>query len=124
METNMKAILIDVKNQLVKEVEHDDTLDNIYELIDCRTFDVVSIDGKNSIYVDDEGLYREDQLYFEYFGTEHSVRLAGNGLILGLNRETGDSISPTLSVEEVENKVRFIPSGFSIEPDFRITEWN
>tara|TARA_B100000287_G_C20557586_1_gene751098 strand:- start:422 stop:784 length:363 start_codon:yes stop_codon:yes gene_type:complete len=119
----MKAILIDVKNQLVKEVEHDDTLDNIYELIDCRTFDVVNIDGENSIYVDDEGLYKEDQLYFEYFGTEHSVRLAGNGLILGLNRETGDSISPTLSVEEVENKVRFIPSGFSIEPDFRITEW-
>ena len=30
----MKAILIDVKNQLVKEVEHDDTLDNIYELVD------------------------------------------------------------------------------------------
>ena len=120
----MKAILIDVKNQLVKEVEHDDTLKNIYELVDCRTFDVVSIDGKNSIYVDDEGLYREDQLYFEYSGTEHSVRLAGNGLVLGLNRETGDSISPTISVEEVENKVRFLPEGFGIEPDFRITEWN
>jgi len=29
MENNMKAILIDGKNQLVKEVEHDDTLKNI-----------------------------------------------------------------------------------------------
>ena len=119
----MKAILIDVKNQLVKEVEHDDTLDNIYELIDCRTFDVVSIDGKNSIYVDDEGLYREDQLYFEYFGTEHSVRLAGNGLILGLDRDSGDSISTTLTTEEVKNKVVFLPDGFSINPSMEVTEW-
>ena len=119
----MKAILIDVKNQVVKEVEHDDTLKNIYELVDCRTFDVVNIDGVNTIYVDDEGLYKENQLYFEYFGTETSVKLAGNGLILGLDRETGDSVSPTISVEEVENCVRFLPEGFSIEADFRITEW-
>ena len=82
----MKAILIDVKNQVVKEVEHDDTLKNIYELVDCRTFDVVNIDGVNTIYVDDEGLYKENQLYFEYFATETSAKLAGNGLILGLNR--------------------------------------
>ena len=120
----MKAILIDVKNQVVKEVEHDDTLKNIYELVDCRTFDVVNIDGVNTIYVDDEGLYKENQLYFEYFVTETSAKLAGNGLILGLDRETGDSVSPTINVEEVENCVRFLPEGFGIEPDFRITEWN
>ena len=56
MEANVKAILIDVKNQEVKEVEHDNTLQNIYDLIDCRVFDSVRIDNVNSIFVDDEGI--------------------------------------------------------------------
>ena len=49
----MKAILIDVKNEEVREVDHDDTLKNIYELVDCATFDVLRLDGVNGIYVDD-----------------------------------------------------------------------
>ena len=119
----MKAILIDVKNQKIKEVEHDDTLKSIYEHVDCRTFDVISIDNNNYVYVDDEGLFVEDQLYFEYLGSERSVRLAGNGLILGLDRESGDSISTTLTTEEVKNKVVFLPDGFSLNPSMEVTEW-
>jgi hypothetical protein len=60
----MKAILIDVKNEEIKEVEFDGTLHNIYDLVDCATFDVVRIDETNGIYVDDEGLFVEDQLFF------------------------------------------------------------
>ena len=119
----MKAILIDVKNQEIKEVEHDDTLKSIYEYVDCRTFDVISIDNNNYVYVDDEGLFVEDQRYFEYLGNERSVRLAGNGLILGLNHDSGDSISTTLTAEEVRNKVVFLPDGFSINPSMEVTEW-
>ena len=51
----MKSILIDVIKQEVKEVEHDNTLSNIYKHVDCGTFDVVRIDAINSIYIDDEG---------------------------------------------------------------------
>ena len=123
MEKTMKAILINVKTQEITEVEHDGTLKNIYKHLDCRTFDVVNIDGTNSIYVDDEGLFVENQLYFEYSGSERAVRLAGNGLILGLNHESGDSISSTLSVEEVRNKVIFLPSGFSTDPSMEVTAW-
>lgn len=119
----MKAILVDVKNQEIKEVEHDDTLKSIYKYVDCRTFDVVNINDDNYIYVDDEGLFVENQLYFEYSGSERAVRLAGNGLILGLDHESGDSISSTLSVEEVRNKVIFLPSGFSTDPSMEVTAW-
>ena len=107
----MKAILIDVKNQLVKEVEHDDTLKNIYELVDCRTFDVARIDNTDGIYVDDEGLFVEDQLFFTYHGDTYSQTLAGNGLILGVDSE-GNSIAPTITVEEVEKSIDFEPRGF------------
>ena len=107
----MKAILIDVKKEEVKEVEHDDTLKNIYELVECATFDVVRIDNTNGIYVDDEGLFVEDQLFFTYHGDTYSQTLAGNGLILGVDSE-GNSIAPTITVEEVEEAIDFEPRGF------------
>ena len=108
----MKAILIDVHTQSVTEVDHDNTLDNIYDLLNCRTFDVVRIDEVDSIYIDDEGLFVDDQLFFEYGGDAQSVRLAGNGLILGVDDE-GNSISPQTTVEEVEGRVGFLPRGYS-----------
>jgi hypothetical protein len=104
----VRAILIDVKNQVIKEVEHDDTLDNIYELVDCRLFDVCSIDSVNSIFLDDEGLLRNDVRMFDYFTKDLKYRIAGNGLILGLDVETGESISTTLNLDEVKNNVRFV----------------
>jgi len=108
----MKAILINVKDQSITEVEHDNTLDNIYELLNCRTFDVVRIDEVDSIYIDDEGLYVEDQLFFEYGGDVHAVRVAGNGLILGVDDE-GNSTSPTVTLEEVQGRVGFLPTQYS-----------
>jgi hypothetical protein len=107
----MKAILIDVKKEEVREVEHDDTLKNIYELVDCATFDVVRIDNTNGIYVDDEGLFVENQLFFTYHGDTYSQTLAGNGLILGVDSE-GNSIAPTLTIEEVQEAIDFEPRGF------------
>ena len=122
MEANVKAILIDVKNQEVKEVEHDNTLQNIYDLLVCRTFDVVRIDDVNSIFVDDEGILK-DNLYFQYSGSNGIFQLAGNGLLLGIDDE-GNSISPTLTVEDVKDKVRFLSEGFKVEPYMEMTSWN
>ncbi len=112
----MKAILIDTKNKEIKEVEHDDTLKNIYKLVDCATFDVVNIDNTNGIYVDDEGLFVEEPLFFIYHGTNHDgfhgriQPLAGNGLILGVDSE-GNSIAPTVTLKEVKEAVDFHSRG-------------
>ena len=118
----MKAILIDVKTQEIKEVEHDDTLQNIYDLIDCRAFDLVRIDDVNSIFVDDEGILK-DNLYFEYSVSDRVFQLAGNGLVLGVDDE-GNSTSPTLTIENVKGKVRFLPEGFKIDPYMEVTAWD
>jgi len=109
----MKVILIDTKNEEIKEVEHDDTLKNIYKFVDCATFDVLRLDGVNGIYVDDEGLFVENQLFFTYHGDNYSHTLAGNGLILGVDSE-GNSIAPTITLEEVQEAVDFHPRGFSV----------
>jgi len=122
MEKKMKAILIDVKTQEIKEVEHDDTLQNIYALIDCRAFDLVRIDDVNSIFVDDEGILK-DNLYFEYSVSDRVFQLAGNGLVLGVDNK-GNSISATLTVEDVEGKVNFLPEGFKVEPYMEVRAWD
>jgi len=56
-------------------------------------------------------LFVEDQLFFTYHGDNYSHTLAGNGLILGVDSE-GNSISPTITVKEVEEKIDFQPRGF------------
>ena len=118
----MKAILIDVKTQEIKEVECGNNLQNIYDLIDCRLIDIVSIDDVNSIFVDDEGILK-DNLYFEYSGSENVFKLAGNGLVLGVDDE-GNSISPTLTIEDVKGKVNFLPEGFKVEPYMEFRAWD
>jgi|9_EtaG_2_1085328.scaffolds.fasta_scaffold00392_20 hypothetical protein len=119
----MKAILIDVKNQQVKEVEYKETIQHIYDLVNCTTFDVVNIDNHNSIYVDDEGLFVEDQLYFTFTGTHKSITLAGNGLILGVEHNSGETIEPSITLQEVQDAVSFEPEGYSTTPFFSITQW-
>lgn len=118
----MKAILIDVHKQEIKEVDFDGNHKSIYSLIDCNTFDVVGIDNKNTLFIDDEGLLKDDQLYFEYAGDENSVRLGGSALILGYDEE-GNSVATTLDVETVKGKVAFLPKGFYIEPRMDFISW-
>ena len=118
----MKAILIDVYEKEIREVDYDGTLDFIYFNLACRTFDVVRVDDVNSIFVDDEGILK-DNLYFEYSASDRVFQLAGNGLILGVDDE-GNSISPTLTVEDVKGKVNFLPEGFKVEPYMEIIAWD
>jgi len=118
----MKAILIDVKTQEVKEVEHDGEIQNIYNLIDCRAFDIVRIDDVNDIFVDDEGILK-DNLYFEYSVNDRVFQLAGSGLVLGYNKK-GETIGTTLTVEDVKGKVNFLPEGFKVEPYWEVTAWD
>ena len=119
----MKAILIDVYEKEIREVDYDGTLDFIYFNLACRAFDVVRIDDVNSIFVDDEGLLRQNQLYFEYSGSNGIFQLAGSGLILGVDDE-GNSIPPTLTVEDVKGKVSFLPEGFKVEPYMEFRAWD
>ena len=51
-------------------------------------------------------------IFFEYGGDVHAVRVAGNGLILGVDDE-GNSTSPTVTLEEVQGRVGFLPTQYS-----------
>lgn len=108
---NLKAILIDVYSETIKEVEvikcNGNHLDSINEHIGCSYFTCVRIDNQNSIFVDDEGFLRLNQSskFFIYDG--YPQPLTGNGLIIG-NNSQGDSIDTTLSIEEISKKITFL----------------
>lgn len=101
-----KGILIDVKNETITEVQVGDYKD-IQKKIGCDLFDVVQIDEENDVYVDDEGLLSvdKDSKFFGFKGS--NVKLAGNGLVLGNNRNTGDSKNTTLTVEYLKERIEF-----------------
>lgn len=102
----MKAILIDPKEGSVKQVEHDGSLQNMYDLLGCRTVDFVqTYPNGDGMYVDDEGLYVEDQHFFIHLNYPQPI--AGKALILGTD-DDGGSIAPDVSVQEVNEMVRWI----------------
>jgi hypothetical protein len=110
-QNKMKAILIDTQNQTVREVEveqkNGSPLQSMYQHIGCELVDVVNIDDKNDVFVDEEGLLKLDDNSRFFILDGFFQPLAGNGLIVGLDSKNGKSISTTLTVEEVAEMVIF-----------------
>ena len=104
----MKAILINVQDETVRQVEVDNIKD-MYKHIGCQTFEVAHNfhDQMDSIYVDEEGLFTmdNDSKFFTVEGGHQPF--IGNGLVVGVNPMSGDSVDPCISVEEVRAKVKF-----------------
>ncbi len=108
----MKGILINPHEETITEVEYSGNYKEIYDIIDCRTFDVVSLSDADDLYVDDEGLLVEgNQRYFSWSGRN----FAGMGLIMGHDDE-GETIETTYDLQEVVDRVEFLPEGHKEEP--------
>jgi hypothetical protein len=107
----MKAYLIDPYETKVTEVEYSGNYEDIYKLIDCRTFDCVGIDNGDTIYIDDEGLYRDNQEFFMIEGY-HSP-LCGKALVLGTDKK-GNSQAPKISLTKLKKMITFIPALFVV----------
>jgi hypothetical protein len=102
----MKAYLIDPFTQQVTQVEYNGDYHQIYKLIDCDTFDVARINNQgDGIFIDDEGLFKEEQMFFKY--SSYPNPLAGKGLILGTDKQ-GNSIEPRISLQEAIDSVDFV----------------
>ena len=105
----MKAILIDVRNKTISLVEVDNkrVLEDWYELMGCQMVEVAHyFNNHDSILVDEEGLLSlsGDTKFFTIKGGHQPF--AGNGLVVGVNNR-GESVSPNISVEEVQKMVKF-----------------
>ena len=102
----MRAILIDPYAQEIVEVEYSGDWKEIKTFLQCDIFTTAYFDDTDdSVYVDDEGLYVEDQAFFTI--GNYPQPLAGRGLILGCNDE-GDSVDCKTTLEEAKAMVKFL----------------
>ena len=115
----MRVILVNPFDETVKEAVYGGDYREIYDLIECRTFDVVSLSDADDLYVDDEGLLVEgNQRYFSWSGRN----FAGKGLIMGHDDE-GETTATTYDLQEVIDRVEFLPEGHREEPYMEFIEW-
>lgn len=109
----MKAYLINPYDRTIKEVDYpgDGDINDIYKLLSTPehpvdTFDVVRFnDLGDGIYVDDEGLFKGPQKFFQV--TNYHTPLCGCGLVLGCDSE-GSSVSPTVDMEWLRANVTML----------------
>lgn len=122
-----KAILINPYNKTIEMVDYDfgGSYLQISHLIGTEEcvkplFCAVDIDETNTVYIDDEGLYRDTQAYFMWEG--YHQPLQGKGLILGTDYDNGESIPTTLSLDEVKEKVSF-QDNVQVAPSFTVSSF-
>ena len=115
----MRVILINPFDETVKEAVYGGDFREIYDLIGCRTFTVQMIDEDNDLFLDDEGLLIEgNQRYFSWSGRN----FAGMGLIMGHDDE-GETTATTYDLQEVIDRVEFLPEGHREEPYMEFKAW-
>lgn len=107
----MNCLLIDTKNQSIKEITIDETKNKLHQYYDHIGCDIIgvgtSLPNGDSVYVDDEGLFNlcVDSTFFQI---GNGQPLCGNGLVVGLNHDTGTSISCKTTLQELKELVTFV----------------
>jgi hypothetical protein len=103
----MRAFLIDPFKQEVTEINYSGDFHQIYDLIDAETFDVARLNANgDGIYVDDEGLYAEDVRFFQH--RFYPQPLAGKGLVLGCDMETGESAPASMTLAQLVDDIEWV----------------
>ena len=114
----MKGILINPFDETIKEVVYTGDYREIYDLVECRTFDAVRLNNEDDMYIDDEGLLVNNQRFFSIRGGNYG----GKALLLSHDDE-GDSASTTFTLEEVKDMIEWLPEGHKETPYIEFREW-
>lgn len=98
-----------------------ENLDDYYKNLKCDMFTCVDIDKKNTVFVDDEGLLKPNPKNYFTIKKEKSwfqddYHLAGRGLVLGIDNETGETVDTSLSSIDILDMITFNKDGFHVEP--------
>jgi hypothetical protein len=102
----MQAFLIDPFLKTVQAIDYNGNWETIGPAIDCDLFDIARFDDNgDGVFVDNEGLFKENQAFFVIDG--YPSPLAGKGLVLGCD-ENGEATAPTVSHADLLKKVQWM----------------
>lgn len=118
-ENTIQTILIDPFDQSVSYIDiQESNLQDYYNAMQCSCFDVVHLGGGVIMYVDDEGLLK-DNMYFSLGGANYSGRS-----ILANETSEGGTTDCTLTIQEVLKKLDWLPEGHKEEPYMKFIPWD
>lgn len=102
-----QAFLIDPVAQSITEVTYTGHYTNIYTHLGIDTFTVVDLgfDNGDAVFVDDEGLLKSDQRFFQIDGYPQPI--AGRGLVLGTDEE-GESVTPKITLSKLKGLISWV----------------
>lgn len=112
----LRVILIDPFKEKIRVAypSLNDYMKSIKAWMDVRHIDIVTLDDKHMLIVDDEGLLKNPNRYFRW--EPLNKNLAGKAVIVGYNEE-GETTDARYHPRDVEDKfVRWIQEGYSEEP--------
>jgi hypothetical protein len=105
MSKKIPAFLIDPFARTITEVVYNDDFTQILKLIDADSFDGVRVnDERDTLYVDDEGLFKSNQKFFKL--SVYPQPLAGKALLLGTDHR-GEAVAPKCTLDWVKSNVLF-----------------
>jgi|TARA_R100000742_G_C4252814_1_gene70963 hypothetical protein len=117
----MKTIIINPYDKTITEDSYSGDYKDIYNLIDCNVFTIVSIDKQNDLILDDNGLLHNNQMFFFVKGIDTQA-FAGKSMILSHDGD-GDARGTTLTVDAVEDLITWAPEGYVEEPQMNFVSW-
>jgi hypothetical protein len=78
------ALLFDAGNQTARLVTYDGkSLDPVYRWLNCDLVDTIRLDRDHIIFVDDEGLWKDQDTGFRITYNNRTVKFVGSGLLVG-----------------------------------------
>jgi hypothetical protein len=89
MTETIKAVFVNAAARTIEDVVIDRGLKSMYDLIGCRLVDLVHVGDGDDLFVDDEGLLTMEPTSPMF--RIGDCTLAGSGVIIGGNDETGES---------------------------------
>lgn len=111
---NLRVIKIDTAKQLITEETIGEGIADIYEKLGCSTFSVAGNFNEqgslaDSLYVDDDGLSVPNNPIFTFNppGWEFQTEFAGNGLIIGVNFDDGESVDARIPLFDLATYVEW-----------------
>ena len=100
----MRGILIDPFEMTCTEVQYEGDYNEVYKLIKADLFDIIGLEFDDSLFVDDEGLHKQNE-FFEFEG--YPQQIAGRAVVLGTSLD-GDTVSAVHTLEQIKKRVKFV----------------
>lgn len=107
MSKEINVILIDPLFGTIMQATINDDLKSLQHAVGDHHIELVYINDDNIMYVDEEGLFRENQDFFLLKAFDRKIPLAGKAVILGNDMENGESISTKMTPLDAAKIIEF-----------------